>query len=172
VDSRSFDCFINSTFIQTQHLPIYGIPPVKLRLIDGTSNSVISVTSGVLGNSQVLLNHRGDRWSVVHSLISCCAKGGPRRWLQLVHCTYLWAGVWVFWGLRAEASGLMPKDVRWGHGRVWGVMPQVSGFGVQGLGRAPEGSMEHRVFWQWISTQSWFTRCLTTRTEGPYILEL
>src|SRR5882724_9250102 len=42
VDSRSSDCLINSAFIQTKHHPTYGIPPVKLRLIDGTSNSVIS----------------------------------------------------------------------------------------------------------------------------------
>ena len=42
VDSRSSDSFIDSVFIQTQHLPAYGIPPIKLRLIDGTSNSVIS----------------------------------------------------------------------------------------------------------------------------------
>jgi len=42
VDSGSSDSFIDSVFIQTQHLPAYGIPPIKLRLIDGTSNSVIS----------------------------------------------------------------------------------------------------------------------------------
>ena len=42
VDSRSSNYFINSAFIQTKHLPAYGIPPVKLWLIDGTSNSVIS----------------------------------------------------------------------------------------------------------------------------------
>jgi len=41
VDSGSSDSFIDSVFIQTQHLPAYGIPPIKLRLIDGTSNSVI-----------------------------------------------------------------------------------------------------------------------------------
>src|SRR5467141_3104534 len=42
VDSGSSDSFIDSAFIQTQHLPAYNIPPIKLRLIDGTSNSVIS----------------------------------------------------------------------------------------------------------------------------------
>jgi len=42
VDSGSSDSFIYSVFVQTQHLPAYGIPPIKLRLIDGTSNSVIS----------------------------------------------------------------------------------------------------------------------------------
>src|SRR5882724_3867842 len=41
VDSGSSDSFIDSVFVQTQHLPAYGIPPIKLRLIDGTSNSVI-----------------------------------------------------------------------------------------------------------------------------------
>ena len=41
VDSGSSDSFIDSVFVQTQHLPAYGIPPIKLRL-DGTSNSVIS----------------------------------------------------------------------------------------------------------------------------------
>jgi len=56
-------------------------------------------------HSQVLLDHKGDRPSVVHSLISCCAKGVPRHWLQLVHWTYLWSGVWVFWVSRAQAWG-------------------------------------------------------------------
>ena len=42
VDSGSSDSFICSVFVQTQHLPAYGIPPIKLWLIDGTSNSVIS----------------------------------------------------------------------------------------------------------------------------------
>ena len=42
VDSGSSDSFIDSAFVQTQHLPAYNIPPIKLRLIDGTSNSVIS----------------------------------------------------------------------------------------------------------------------------------
>src|SRR5882724_2624384 len=42
MDSRSSDSFIDSVFVQTQYLPAYGIPPIKLRLIDGTSNSVIS----------------------------------------------------------------------------------------------------------------------------------
>src|SRR5882724_3613591 len=42
VDSRSSDSFIDSVFVQTQHLPAHGILPIKLQLIDGTSNSVIS----------------------------------------------------------------------------------------------------------------------------------
>ena len=42
VDSGSSDSFIDATFFQTQHLPSYGIPPIKLRLIDGTSNSTIT----------------------------------------------------------------------------------------------------------------------------------
>jgi len=41
VDSRSSDSFIDSVFVQTQHLPSYGIPTIKLWLIDGTSNSII-----------------------------------------------------------------------------------------------------------------------------------
>src|SRR5882672_6098638 len=42
VDSGSSYSFIVSVFFQTQHLPAYGIPPIKLQLINGTSNSVIS----------------------------------------------------------------------------------------------------------------------------------
>src|SRR5882724_10333162 len=42
VDSGSSNSFIDSVFVQTQHLPAYGIPPIKLQLIDGTSNSIIS----------------------------------------------------------------------------------------------------------------------------------
>src|SRR6266481_2782743 len=42
MDSGSSDSFIDAMFVQTQHLPTYGIPPIKLRLIDGTSNSTIT----------------------------------------------------------------------------------------------------------------------------------
>src|SRR5882724_9305835 len=41
VDSGSSNSFIDSVFDQTQHLLVYGIPPIKLQLIDGTSNSII-----------------------------------------------------------------------------------------------------------------------------------
>src|SRR6266481_117535 len=42
VDSGSSDSFIDAVFVQTQHLPTYGILPIKLHLIDGTSNSTIT----------------------------------------------------------------------------------------------------------------------------------
>src|SRR5882724_4390973 len=42
VDSGSSDSFHDSVLVQTQHLPEYGISPIKLRLMDGTSNSIIS----------------------------------------------------------------------------------------------------------------------------------
>jgi len=42
VDSGSSNSLIDSAFIKTRHLPAYGIPPIWLRLIDGTSNSIIS----------------------------------------------------------------------------------------------------------------------------------
>ena len=42
VDSGSSDSFIDSTFVNLHHLPTRGIPPIKLRLMDGTSNSVIT----------------------------------------------------------------------------------------------------------------------------------
>jgi len=42
VDSGSSDSFIYLAFIHTQHLLDYGMPPIWLRLINGTSNSVIS----------------------------------------------------------------------------------------------------------------------------------
>src|SRR6266481_5476069 len=41
VDYGSSNSFIDSTFVQTQQLPTYSIPPIKLCLIDGTSNSTI-----------------------------------------------------------------------------------------------------------------------------------
>src|SRR5882724_749745 len=41
MDSGSSDSFIDLAFVKTQHLPAYGIPPIRLRLIDGTSNSII-----------------------------------------------------------------------------------------------------------------------------------
>src|SRR5882724_7268757 len=42
LDYGSSNSFIDSVFVQTQHLLAYGIPPIKLQLIDGTSNSIIS----------------------------------------------------------------------------------------------------------------------------------
>src|SRR6266481_1768139 len=42
VDSGSSNSFIDAVFVQTQHLPTYGIPPIKLHLIDGTSNFTIT----------------------------------------------------------------------------------------------------------------------------------
>src|SRR6266481_2385604 len=42
MDSGSSDSFIDAAFVQTQHLLTYGIPPIKLRLIDGTSNTTIT----------------------------------------------------------------------------------------------------------------------------------
>ena len=42
VDSGSSDSFIDSAFFHTWHLLAYSIKPIWLRLIDGTSNSVIS----------------------------------------------------------------------------------------------------------------------------------
>jgi len=66
---------------------------VKL-IIHMTLNGIRpDVMSGTLRCSKVLLNHGGDRQSVVHSLIGWCAKGGLRCWLQLVRCPYLQSGV-------------------------------------------------------------------------------
>ena len=42
VDSGSSDSFINSDFVQTQHLSTRNILPIRLHLMDGTSNSVIT----------------------------------------------------------------------------------------------------------------------------------
>ena len=102
--------------------------------------------SGTLGHSQVLLDRGGDRQSVVHLLISWCAKGGPGCWLQLVCCAKLWSGVQVFQGVKSQGSGFMPKDVQQGHGNsVQGNATSLSGFRVQVWGQAPEGSVVCRV---------------------------
>src|SRR6266481_1215449 len=42
VDSGSSDSFIDSRVVERHHLAAYTIPPVKLRLIDGTCNSMIT----------------------------------------------------------------------------------------------------------------------------------
>src|SRR6266481_877044 len=42
VDSGSSDLFIDLRIVERHHLAAYNIPPVKLRLIDGTSNSIIT----------------------------------------------------------------------------------------------------------------------------------
>src|SRR6266481_7517638 len=41
VDSGLLDSFIDSHVVERHHLAAYTIPPVKLRLIDGTCNSII-----------------------------------------------------------------------------------------------------------------------------------
>ena len=42
VDSGSSDCFIDTTFIKTGQLSIYSILPIRLQLIDVTSQSIIT----------------------------------------------------------------------------------------------------------------------------------
>src|SRR6266481_1049 len=42
VDSGSSDSFIDSCIVEKHHLAAYNIPLVKLRLIDGTCNSIIT----------------------------------------------------------------------------------------------------------------------------------
>jgi len=42
VDSRSSNLFIDLAFVHTRHLPTYGIPSIKLQLMDGSSNSVLT----------------------------------------------------------------------------------------------------------------------------------
>ena len=42
VDSGSLDLFVNSGFVEKHHLAAYTIPAIRLHLIDGTCNSVIT----------------------------------------------------------------------------------------------------------------------------------
>ena len=42
VDSDSSNCFIDTTFVNKHLLSTYPIPPLKLRLFDGTTNSTIT----------------------------------------------------------------------------------------------------------------------------------
>ena len=42
VDLASLDSFVNSGFVEKHHLAAYTIPAIRLRLIDGTCNSVIT----------------------------------------------------------------------------------------------------------------------------------
>src|SRR6266481_1942297 len=42
VDSGSLDSFIDSCVVERHHLAAYTIPPVKIHLIDGTCNSIIT----------------------------------------------------------------------------------------------------------------------------------
>ena len=42
IDSGSSDCFIDSSFISSHSIPTYPIPPVQLRLLDGSLASTIS----------------------------------------------------------------------------------------------------------------------------------
>jgi hypothetical protein len=44
VDCGSTHCFISSDLVNTYRLPCSAIPPIRLKLFDGTSNSVISET--------------------------------------------------------------------------------------------------------------------------------
>ena len=42
VDSGSSDCFIDTTFINEHAISSYPVPPLQLRLFDGTTNSTIT----------------------------------------------------------------------------------------------------------------------------------
>ena len=42
VDSGSLDSFIDSGFVEKHHLAAYTIPAIRLHLIDGTCNSIIT----------------------------------------------------------------------------------------------------------------------------------
>ena len=42
VDSSSSDCFIDTNFVNKHLLSIYPVPPLKLCLFDGTTNSTIT----------------------------------------------------------------------------------------------------------------------------------
>ena len=68
------------------------VPPLHCQYPSSCQGLTVSqaVFSGIPKSYSIA---RGDRRSVVHLLINCCAKGGPRHWLQLIRCTYLWSGV-------------------------------------------------------------------------------
>ena len=42
IDSGSTHCFVDTSFVQYYKLPAYPLDPIKLKLFDGTSNSVIT----------------------------------------------------------------------------------------------------------------------------------
>src|SRR6266581_2846938 len=42
IDSGSLDCFIDRKFIDKHHLKTHSIPPLQLRLFDGTTNNMIT----------------------------------------------------------------------------------------------------------------------------------
>ena len=42
IDSGSTHCFVDTSFVQYYKLPAYPIDPIKLKLFDGSSNSVIT----------------------------------------------------------------------------------------------------------------------------------
>jgi len=76
-------------------------------------------------------------------------------------------------GVQEPSLGLVPKDVR--QGCRCSVMHNAVSFSVWCLAFGAEHQTEReRRFWHKSSrlcTQSRFTRCLTSRMEGPYILE-
>ena len=42
IDSGSTHCFVDSKFAHTHDLPLTSVPPIQLRLFDGTSNATIT----------------------------------------------------------------------------------------------------------------------------------
>ena len=42
VDSGSSHCFVDPHLIDTHHLTTYDVPPIRLQLMDGTSNNTIT----------------------------------------------------------------------------------------------------------------------------------
>src|SRR3979490_2038851 len=80
IDSGSTHCFIESAYVRSHKIPTRSIPPIPLKLFDGSMNSVLSPdVEGVC--PEVVL--------VVRTIEVEPGCGVKRTWLQLMCCTLL-----------------------------------------------------------------------------------
>ena len=79
VDSGSSHCFVDPQFISTHHLITYSVPPIRLRLFDGTSNHTI--TQAIEIPLQIFPGHVTPFTFYVTPLDSSCSVVLGYNWL-------------------------------------------------------------------------------------------